>query len=259
VRSLSCPFLHSYSLAYVSPFVHRQLSTMSQTVSAQIRIVVVMGPTGTGKSTFIKCATGQDSQTISHSLRSGTEDVRAVRAKHPDGSSVVFVDTPGFNGPSQSDVEILSMITDFLMKTFKEKANLATIIYLHKIDENRMTGSILKNLKTFASFCGKRAMPNVIIATTMWGKVGIEEGSEREKELKGDFWKDILDSGCRTERFEKTYESAWGIIGNLATVPDSQLRLRETRVANEAASKGLELEAFTRKLRAMFSYIRGHH
>jgi len=223
-----------------------------------------MGPTGTGKSTFIECATGQDSQTVGHSLRSGTSDVRAIRATHPtDGYSVVFVDTPGFNGPSQSDVQILSMITNFLVKTFKDKANLATIIYLHKIDENRMTGSILKNLKKFASFCGKSAMPNVIIATTMWGKVDTEEGSEREKELKGDFWKDILDSGCRTERFEKTYESAWRIIGSLAkkdmaTVPDSQLRLHVAIHANEVPSKGLELEAFTRRLRGMFSRILSH-
>ena len=53
-------------------------------------------------------------------------------------------------------------------------------------------------------------MPNVVIATTMWGKVDAREGAKREEELKRDFWKEI-----RTERFENTYESAWHIVGSM--------------------------------------------
>lgn len=58
-------------------------------------------------------------------------------------------------------------------------------------------------------------MPNVAIATTMWGKVGKEEGDKRENELKCSYWKDMVDNGCMTERFELTYGSAWRIIGAL--------------------------------------------
>jgi hypothetical protein len=75
-----------------------------------------------------------------------------------------------------------------------------------------MAGSLLKNLQMFISVCGQDAMPNVVLATTMWGEVRKETGERREKELMGSFWKDMLAAGCTVERFEDTYESAWLII-----------------------------------------------
>jgi hypothetical protein len=113
-----------------------------------------------------------------------------------------------------------------------------------------MTGSLLKNLQIFASLCGQKAMPNVVIATTMWGKVEKVEGEEREEELKSDFWKDMLANGCRAERFENTYESAWQVVGRLAQkdrtelllpaeIVDDGLRLNETK-AGVTLNKELE-------------------
>lgn len=88
----------------------------------------------------------------------------------------------------------------------------------------------------------------------MWGNVSREEGAQREEDLNDEVLPKM--DGSRTQRFEKTYESAWRIIGSLAkkdmATPDSQLRLQVAIHANEVPSKGLELEAFTR-LRGMFS------
>jgi chromosome condensin MukBEF ATPase and DNA-binding subunit MukB len=113
---------------------------------------------------------------------------------------------------------------------------------MHKISDNRMTGSMVKNLRIFTSLCGQKAMPNVIIATTMWDKVDKEEGIQREQELKDELWKDILAQGCRCKRFENTYESAWHIVSDLVDVEkdrapvllpreivDTHLRLNETK------------------------------
>jgi hypothetical protein len=50
----------------------------------------------------------------------------------------------------------------------------------------------------------------------MWSDVREETGVRREDELKEHFWNEMLANGCRTERFEDTYESAWRIIGSLA-------------------------------------------
>jgi len=230
-----------------------------------------MGPIGTGKSTFIKCATGEKDRTVGHGLRPGTTDIRTVKILHPPHGSVIFVDTPGFNGPSQSDVEILSMIADYLVQIYKEKANLAVIVYLHKIDDNRMNGSILKNLQTFARLCGTKAMPNVVIATTMWSNVDADEGIKREDELQREFWAEMKAGGCRTERFEKTEESAWRVIGSLGEKDQAQVQLTSEMVddglplekteagimVNQLVSQDEELKAFTKKLRGLFSqYIR---
>jgi len=232
--------LKPFTTRFLSIIIHQHLFPMDQNLSTHDRVVVVMGPTGSGKSTFIDCAARQDGQTIGHKLRSFTSDIRTVRIDHSTLGSVVFVDTPGFDDTTKSDVEILTMIANWLVKVYKGKVNLAAIIYMHKISDDRMTGSLLKNLKMFTSVCGQKAMPHVVIATTMWGKVDPVEGAKREDELKGDFWKDILAAGCRTERFEKTYKSAWDIVGIVAddgrgTVPllpremvDSGRRLNET-------------------------------
>jgi hypothetical protein len=58
-------------------------------------------------------------------------------------------------------------------------------------------------------------MGNVVIATTMWDNVTLEEGAMREEELKEDFWKKVLSAGYRTGRFKRTSESAWDIIGSV--------------------------------------------
>jgi hypothetical protein len=79
-----------------------------------------------------------------------------------------------------------------------------------------MGGLELKNLQEFEKSCGQQRISNVIIATTMWSNVRKETGVRREEELKTSFWKGMVANGCRTERFEETYESAWFIIGSLA-------------------------------------------
>jgi hypothetical protein len=104
-----------------------------------------------------------------------------------------------------------------------------------------MKASVLKNLKIFTTLCGRKAMPNIIMATTKWGEVKMAVGERREVELKGDFWKGLIADGCRTERFEDTHKSAWSIIGSLAEkdrvpvllsheIVDTHLRLNETQV-----------------------------
>jgi hypothetical protein len=110
-----------------------------------------------------------------------------------------------------------------------------------------MAGSLLKNLQMFASLCGQKAMKNVVIATTMWSEVKMESGVRREEELKRDFWHVMLAGGCRTERFEDTYESAWSIVGqNTRTTLLLQEEmggvgklLSETNAYNAAVKKGL--------------------
>jgi hypothetical protein len=78
-----------------------------------------------------------------------------------------------------------------------------------------MAGSALKDLRVFRTVCGKKAMPNVIMVTTKWNMVTIEEGVARQQELETSFWKDMIADGCGTARFKDTYESAWSIIGSL--------------------------------------------
>ena len=69
-------------------------------------------------SQFIKNATGQGDDSVGHALQSHSVEPQTVRVAHPtDGYSVVFVDTPGFDDTFKSDLEILTIIADWLVKT----------------------------------------------------------------------------------------------------------------------------------------------
>ena len=62
------------------------------------------------------------------------------------------------------------------------------------------------------SLCGQEAMPNVVIATTMWSEVRQERREQWEAELIKNFWKDLVNGECTVMRFEDTYDSAWHIV-----------------------------------------------
>ena len=47
----------------------------------------------------------------------------------------------------------------------------------------RRQGRTRRNINMFEKLCGKEALQNVIIATTMWDKAGEEWGSELEEKL----------------------------------------------------------------------------
>jgi hypothetical protein len=95
----------------------------------------------------------------------------------------------------------------------KTSVKVGTVIYLHRITDNRMSATQLKNFQTFAKLCGPQAMQNAVIATTMWDEVWEATGVGREQALRAQFWNGMLSNGCRLERFQNTCESAWDIIG----------------------------------------------
>jgi hypothetical protein len=129
----------------------------------------------------------------------------------------------------------------------KTSVKVGTVIYLHRINDNRMSATQLRNLHTFAKLCGPQAMQNAVIATTMWDDVYEPTGVRREQELRDEFWNGMLADGCRLERFENTPESAWEIIGQHSSttlrLPDEMiddkklLRQTEAHSANEVLPK----------------------
>ncbi|KAG8846723.1 hypothetical protein FRB91_000513 [Serendipita sp. 411] len=173
-----------------------------------------MGPTGAGKTTLINHLSERENLGVSDDIQRGTTELQLVAFTEPDhGQTVHLIDTPGFDDPTRPDIEILDEIANYLAGTYNTGVQLDTILYLHKINEYRMTQSLLKNLKMFVSLCGIQAMPGVVIVTTMWNEVVNKKAAEqREEELSKRVWYDMIAKGCRVERFEMTRESALNIL-----------------------------------------------
>ncbi|KAF9449511.1 P-loop containing nucleoside triphosphate hydrolase protein [Macrolepiota fuliginosa MF-IS2] len=233
-----------------TPTSSTQNSTESL-VGKSPRIIAVMGPTGAGKSTFINTVSGVDVQ-VGNGLESCTQVLQAVSCNDPfQNRDFVFVDTPGFDDTHRSDVEILEEIAYWLEKTYEGGVKLSGVLYLHRITDNRMTNTLMRNLNMFEKLCGKDALSNVIFVTTMWGELeeGDDSGNKHEEELRNNYLKFFLSKGSQMLRFEQTISSAWGIINAL---PMTQKALK---IQKEMVDKNIPL-AETSAGRSLFSWLR---
>ncbi|KAG0694751.1 kinase-like domain-containing protein [Suillus ampliporus] len=204
----SCPHTDE---SPVSPPLNNDVE---QSITNRDIIIAVMGPTGTGKSSFINTATRSQCAEVGHDLESCTQGVTAFTYPHPDGSgrNVVFVDTPGFEDSVRTDYEVLKEIAAWLEKTYQEHVTLSGILFFHRITESRMRGTPLRNLSMFKKLCGTNALENVILTTTMWDGVPQDIELQREHQLKTQFWQEMILHGSRTARFTSSFDSAWEIV-----------------------------------------------
>ncbi|KAH6880663.1 hypothetical protein B0T10DRAFT_565399 [Thelonectria olida] len=179
-------------------------------------VILVMGVTGVGKSTFISKLTGDDSG-IGHELTSFTQGM-GFHTMQLKGKSVHLVDTPGFNDTWRSDIDILSEIVFILCQIYKRGMKTAGILYLHRISDNRVSGSAMKNFKLLESVCGFESASRVSLVTTMWGDTVIDpQELLRESRLVStdDFWGRLCRHGSRTKRWRGDGSSALSIVDEL--------------------------------------------
>ena len=114
-----------------------------------------------------------------------------------------------------------------LSSSYHGNVTLAGILYFHRISDNRTTGRPLKHLRMFRKLCGRMTLENVILVTTMWDEVEEEEGHEREEELRGKYWKAMIDQGSVSARYHGTLDSAWDIVEHFTTQRQAVLLQRE--------------------------------
>jgi hypothetical protein len=149
------------------------------------------------------------------------------------------VDTPGFDDTNKSDTDILGEVANWLNKAYETNIKLTGIIYLHRIIDVRLGGSGMKNIRMFKALCGDKGLESVVLATTFWSKVTLEEGEKRETQLRSTpkMWQKMIEKGSRVFRQDRGKASALEIIRYLIDLG------RPTNLAiQEEMSKGAKLE-----------------
>ncbi|KAF8065330.1 P-loop containing nucleoside triphosphate hydrolase protein [Lyophyllum atratum] len=181
------------------------------------RVIALMGPTGAGKSTFVNKLMGAAVAFVGDDLESQTARVQHFIYIHRTfpKNRIVLIDTPGFDDTYIDDREILRRIAVWLARSYDGDMKLAGVIYLHKISDNRMSGSARKNLDLFEKLCGTNAAERIVLATTMWSRVSKEDGIRRETQMREKFWKDMLSYGSSLKRVEETQSSALAIVDSI--------------------------------------------
>ncbi|KAI6156086.1 hypothetical protein EDD17DRAFT_1489994 [Pisolithus thermaeus] len=199
-----------------------------------------MGPTGAGKSSFVAKATNSGDEGVGHALVSHTSEIKATRCII-GGSNVVLVDTPGFDDTKKSDLQILESISDWLNKSYKQGTLLSGILYFHRISDNRMAGTPLKNLRVFQKLCGNEAMSRVTLVTTMWDEVEESVGMERLEELEGNYWKPMISQGSTTYRYGNTSESSKELLLQVAERKRREQGTDEVRLQKQMVKEHMQL------------------
>ncbi|KAL3456144.1 P-loop containing nucleoside triphosphate hydrolase protein [Aspergillus heterothallicus] len=186
--------------------------------------VAVMGVTGSGKSTFISHLADEDVM-VGNGLYACTQEVQVYRCKHSGAVNIWLVDTPGFDDTHRSDTEVLREIAEWLSVSFSSNNVLLNgMIYLHRITDIRMQGSAMKNLFMFKKLCGRDALKNVLLTTTMWERVSEDDGERREQELirTSEFWGEMILRGAQVKRHHNTDESAWRLVDIFAATDSTK-------------------------------------
>ncbi|KZT01508.1 P-loop containing nucleoside triphosphate hydrolase protein [Laetiporus sulphureus 93-53] len=190
------------------------------------KLIAVTGPTGTGKTSFINLASGASFK-VGEGLQSCTQTVQGAPCSIA-GENIVLIDTPGFDDTHKSQADVLKDIADFLEQTYQQGVKLSGIIYMHRISDVRMGGIARENFRLFTKICGKGAMKNVAIVTTMWEDVSSEVGMTREQELRSKplFFKDAVDNGACMMRHFNNADSAMTVILSLIGISPEALRMQ---------------------------------
>ena len=165
---------------------------------------------------------------MGHGLESCTSDIITVRLSFPEwiASDIVFVDTPGFDHTNKTETDVLKMVANWLKTTYvildlncerklsishcryEKDILLSGLVYCHRISNTHMAATSVRHLRTFEELCGKDALENVILATTMWDEVDEATGKMEEERMKTKYWNKMLERRSTTGRFMGTYESA---------------------------------------------------
>ncbi|KAI0975614.1 P-loop containing nucleoside triphosphate hydrolase protein [Xylaria arbuscula] len=176
---------------------HHETSHAS-TRAKSLRILIV-GVTGSGKSTLITSALGRDVG-VGHGVESYTQTCN-VYPIQLGGTQFELIDTPGFDDPRRDDFEVLRDISEFLN-------DVAGIIYCHRINETKLIGNSRLNLDIIKAMCGKRFYSRIVVCSTMWDafpqnltQQKVEGHRERMEELLGTGLRDLMDKGARYMEF----------------------------------------------------------
>lgn len=173
--------------------------------------------------------------------RIGTTKVDIFKCRTATIPEFYLVDTPGFDDTNKSDTEILMDVAAWLKRAYEAQILLTGIIYLHRINDVRLGGAGMKNLRMFKKLCGNNVLPRVVLATTFWSMVSEAQGKQREDELKSkpNFWGDMIKSRSRVFRQDRRKRSAEEIVEYLVSTKEEAIPLA---IQQQMVDEGLKLD-----------------
>ncbi|KAF9037179.1 hypothetical protein BJ165DRAFT_1614735 [Panaeolus papilionaceus] len=182
-------------------------------------VILILGPTGAGKSTFIEALDSNKSLKISSNQLEGfTQSISLYKLINVERgvNQVYLIDVPGFADTKISEMRIVSMLKDWMKAVEQVLFYIYRVLYFTPVNNPRLPGSHRQVLRTFQALTGVRTAKSITIVTTMWDCVWNETGRKRAEsnynQLQEDIWKEYVDQGTVILKFHNTQESALSIV-----------------------------------------------
>ncbi|KAJ7205438.1 hypothetical protein GGX14DRAFT_522612 [Mycena pura] len=203
-------------------------------------VIAVVGPTGSGKTSFINLISGSNLP-VGTSLESCT----TASPFEFDGWWVTLIDTPGFGNPSRSDIQIfesfiattcVSSGVGFPFHIYRSSYHfscqngkkLAGVIYMHHIFDGLVDGMLKRDFEKFKQLWrSDNALENIVIATNMWSDDQI--------------FKPFLTEGAHLVRHDKSLASAQAILRCVLKRQSSAFQIQEELVDQGTSMSGLTI------------------
>ncbi|KAF9054019.1 hypothetical protein BJ165DRAFT_1606828 [Panaeolus papilionaceus] len=185
-------------------------------------IFILMGPTGSGKSSLIEAVASQApggplgiAKDQLEGVTQGVEVYRIENLRDYAGATLYIVDTPGLADPKISELQILNQV-----QGWRDRCNQRVrirLLYFHPITDIRLPASKTKCMEIVKAFWGAHNIPTVCWVTTMWDRITpdgnkMENAEARFQSLSDIHWGDWSDYGSQVVKFENTFESATSIL-----------------------------------------------
>ncbi|KAF9533618.1 P-loop containing nucleoside triphosphate hydrolase protein [Crepidotus variabilis] len=193
----------------------------NEQISPEDIVIALVGVTGSGKSTFIKLATGQDTGAVNTDLKPRNARVHAVKMPQTSASrSIWLVDTPGIDTSNDdvSERRVLHSVSKFLNIRCHgaEPRRLDGILNIHNISAE-MDGNTSSKAIEFKKLMGD-SLKNVILVTTFWDVSHPEEDDEKKRAIEK-YWEKI-GKDLRQHHFHNTPDSAHDIVQMITPFDD---------------------------------------
>ncbi|KAF9038110.1 hypothetical protein BJ165DRAFT_1500839 [Panaeolus papilionaceus] len=162
------------------------------TIQKDDKIIVLLGPTGVGKSNFIENLSETELNISSPRLQRGTNDLTLYRIfDHPIWkSNILLADTPGFLDVTLSEYSAIKTIRHWIKSS--KAPQLHALFYVDRIT-NPPKGGDKHCWELFTSLCGESEASRACLLTTAWDDVGKRQAAvEKKRQRLQAYWEVCL-------------------------------------------------------------------